>query len=744
MSFEQTLTWPFPVKGKDINFAYREEPSGTCADCMNVVPHDPITMRTRGGQRAGLSKLFTSTQLAGPPQLLMQATTALDPTTVVANTLLYQEKFTEFTNGELLGGTGAWLVYRTDPAVGLAVDTAANVTIGGTPAAYAGNFGQQTPSNATATIYNATALPLGSVYRFQVKGTYAAAATSFKCLITTQYIPASGGFATWYTAAYQVSGGTWSVSLTDQTAVSGGVVYTNTVATGNPVNNNDPFDFSVMLNQTTTTTAFTFYVNGIQVGFYQNASHPGYQSHTGWGWGISDSGGGIGAIKVTEVDVYTSSQAAYRQNSIVAVANGNIYVGDLTGLAVASGGSGVLNAGVPCSGATIDGNVYITDGVNTKVLNLQTKAVTTYAATVGSLPPACTLVAIYRGRLVFAAPIGSAQNWFMSRVGVYTDWSFGDTDSARAIAGNSGAGFGKIGDPITALMGFGDDVLLFGGDHQIWAMMGDPAAGGVLDHFSDGVGVYGKDAWTMDPLGTIYFVGHGGFYQLPKGSTVATNLSRDVIATYFEGINRAIQWSLLEWDRDRHGCWICISNVAPNAAVRSVHLFWDSRTGGFFPQQFPDNMDPTQMALYDGDAQGTRFMLFGSRDGWLRQQLDGNLSDDGVAISSNVLLGPYRPVDDLTEAKVMGADFYLGQEDQTKSYNLVATIQAAPDAYSSLFAPISTASVTFGQVQGHTGRQLGLRVKGGNIAMKLANSVLSSTWNFERVIVMVGKGGKQR
>jgi hypothetical protein len=452
----------------------------------------------------------------------------------------------------------------------------------------------------------------------------------------------------------------------------------------------------------------------------------------------------VTVCKATEVDVYTSSQAAYRANYIVAVANGNIYVGDLNGLAIASSGSGVLNAGVPCSGATIDGKVYITDGVNTKVLTLQTKTVSAYTATVGTLPPACTLVSIYRGRLVFAAPIGSAQNWFMSRVGVYTDWSFGDTDSARAIAGNSGAGFGKIGDPITSLMGFGDDVLLFGGDHQIWAMMGDPAAGGVLDHFSDGVGVYGKDAWTMDPLGTIYFVGHGGFYQLPKGSTVATNLSRDVIATYFEGINRATQWTLLEWDRDRHGCWICISNVQPNAPARSVHLFWDSRTGGFFPQQFPDNMDPTQMALYDGDAQGTRFMLFGSRDGWLRQQLDTNVADDGVAISSFVLLGPYRPVDDLTEAKVMGADFYLGQEDQTKTYNLVATIQGAPDAYSSLFAPISTASVTFGQVQGHTGRQLGLRIKGGNLAMKLANSVLSSTWNFERVIVMVGKGGKQR
>jgi hypothetical protein len=293
-------------------------------------------------------------------------------------------------------------------------------------------------------------------------------------------------------------------------------------------------------------------------------------------------------------------------------------------------------------------------------------------------------------------------------------------------------------------MGFGDDVLLFGGDHQIWAMMGDPAAGGILDHFSDGLGVYGKDAWTMDPMGTIYFIGHGGFYQLPKGSTVPTNLSRDVISPFFAAINRATQYTLLEWDVDRHGCWICISNVSPGAPVRSVHLFWDSRTGGFFPQQFPDNMDPTQMALYDGDAAGSRFMLFGCRDGWLRQQLDPNVSDDGTAISSFVLLGPYRPVDDLTEAKVMGADFYLGQEDQTKNYNVTATVQGAPDAYSALFAPISTASVTFGQVQGHTGRQLGLRVKGGNLAMKLANSTINKTWNFERAIVMVGKGGKQR
>ncbi len=150
------------------------------------------------------------------------------------------------------------------------------------------------------------------------------------------------------------------------------------------------------------------------------------------------------------------------------------------------------------------------------------------------------------------------------------------------------------------------------------------------------------------------------------------------------------------------------------------------------------------MALYDGDAQGTRFILFGSRDGWLRQQQDANVADDGTAISSFVLLGPYRPVDDLTEAKVMGADFYLGQEDQSKTYNVTATMQGAADAYSSLFNPAATASVTFGQVQGHTGRQLGLRIKGGNLAMKLANSTINTTWNLERVIIMVGKGGKQR
>lgn len=742
MSFDQQLTWPFPVKGKDQNFAYREEPSGTCAECKNVVPHDPVTARTRGGQRGGLSKLFTTFQLAGPPQLLMQATTALDPTTVVANTRIYQELFTEFTNNELLSGTGIWQVFRTDPLTGVTPDTAAKVVIGGTPPAYATNFGTQSPFSGTFALYNGSALSYGSVFRFQIKGIYNTIASAFVAEFVIQY-QAVGGTGNFIIAKYHLTGSTWAVEL-DDLKPSGGAFFTNTVLTGNPVNTGDPFDFSVMVNQTTSTTAYTLYVNGIQVGFFQNATNPGYQTQTQWGWALVDTTGSPTQCKVTEVDVYINSRATYRANNLIAVANGNIYVGDVTGFAVASSGTGALNAGVPCSGAAIDGKVYITDGTNIKVLTLQTKTVSTYAATVGSAPAHCTLVAIYRGRLVLAAPTDGAQNWFMSRVGVYTDWSFGDTDSARAIAGNSGAGFGKIGDPITALMGFGDDVLLFGGDHQIWAMMGDPAAGGTLDHFSDGVGVFGKDAWTMDPMGTIYFVGHAGFYRLPKGATSPENLSRDVIAQYFDGINRLLTYTMLEWDRDRHVCWICNSNVAPNLPVPSIHMVWDSRTGGFFPQEFPDNMDPTQMTLYDGDTEDTRFMLFGSRDGWLRQQLDTNTDDDGQGINSFVLLGPYRPVDDLTEAKCMCVDFYVGQEDQSKSYSLTAQLQSGPDAYAALFAPTETATVTFGQVSGHLGRQHALRLKGGSFAMLLSCEVTSSTWNMERIILMIGKGGKQR
>ena len=59
--------------------------------------------------------------------------------------------------------------------------------------------------------------------------------------------------------------------------------------------------------------------------------------------------------------------------------------------------------------------------------------------------------------------------------------------------------------------------MLFGGDHTIWMLRGDPADGGVIDNVSRSVGVAGPEAWATDGQGGVYFMSRDGLYRLlPK------------------------------------------------------------------------------------------------------------------------------------------------------------------------------------------------------------------------------------
>lgn len=49
---------PFPLKGVDRSWGYRNQPVLTCPDALNVRSYDAIGERARGGQRPGLRRLF--------------------------------------------------------------------------------------------------------------------------------------------------------------------------------------------------------------------------------------------------------------------------------------------------------------------------------------------------------------------------------------------------------------------------------------------------------------------------------------------------------------------------------------------------------------------------------------------------------------------------------------------------------------------------------------------------------------
>ena len=63
---------PWPVKGLVESTGYETQPKGTTVDCQNVRAYDPGTGRSRGGQRAGLTKYSSARTADGKVQDISQ------------------------------------------------------------------------------------------------------------------------------------------------------------------------------------------------------------------------------------------------------------------------------------------------------------------------------------------------------------------------------------------------------------------------------------------------------------------------------------------------------------------------------------------------------------------------------------------------------------------------------------------------------------------------------------------------
>jgi len=275
---------------------------------------------------------------------------------------------------------------------------------------------------------------------------------------------------------------------------------------------------------------------------------------------------------------------------------------------------------------------------------------------------ACRLIATYRGRVVLSGLGTDPQNWFMSKSGDPLDWDYdpATTSAIQAVAGNN-TDLGLVGDVVTALCPYQDDVMIMGGANSIWIMRGDPAAGGSIDNITREVGIVGANAWCWDPAGNFYFFGQNGLYRMTGGLGVPELISRNKLDKKFSDVDFEANHVILSYDSRDQGIHVFISpQLEPDTA--GEHYFWDERNDAFWLDKYPASVGPTAVHSYKGDKAEENGVLLGGYDSVIRVFDEDAKDDDGTLIDSFIRFTPLTPGDIFGSSIVDDWHFLLDQQ----------------------------------------------------------------------------------
>lgn len=302
------------------------------------------------------------------------------------------------------------------------------------------------------------------------------------------------------------------------------------------------------------------------------------------------------------------------------------------------------------------GEAFFTDGKTYRVYNPIANAVIEWKSRdAGRIPQGCKLATLWRGRAVLARDANDPHNWHMAQFGNPYGWNQFPAvqTSTQAISGNN-ARAGTCPDIVNALISYSDDFLIFGCDHSIWMLNGDPMAGllggdtssgGSFFQVSKVTGIAFGKAWCLDPEGNIYFFGsRGGIWVMRPGTAPPENLTENTIDQRLAAVDLGTYRIELEWDDRRKGLKV-IQVPYGVGGLHVKHWFFSKKTGAYeeeFGTASLTSLQPTCMLTIDGDEEDDRVLLVGCEDGFVRFfDATSNTGDDGSAMISRVLLGPY-------------------------------------------------------------------------------------------------------
>lgn len=342
----------------------------------------------------------------------------------------------------------------------------------------------------------------------------------------------------------------------------------------------------------------------------------------------------------------SSTSLSTRLITPVAVAGGTIKTFAGGSFSTPTGGLSALASDVPVVyAAELFGKLYFVDGTNAKILDPVAGSVSAWTASAGTFPSHSTtnlprLACMWRARIVLAGIKTDASNWFMTAVGTPDDFNYAvDPPTAcQAVAGNTSEAGLVPDDIVNSLFPISDHYLLFGGDHSLYLLKGDPAENGQFEKVSSVTGTAWGRPMCKDPHDTLYFIGsRGGIYRYQVGGK-AVKISSGTLDAFFATIDFGNTVCTAQWNETETGINFWLTNLD---GAESTHLFFDVRNQSFWLDRYADaGMNPTATHTLDGDDPDDRITLVGGRDGYIRFLDTSASTDDGEGIDSYVYLGP--------------------------------------------------------------------------------------------------------
>jgi len=655
----QLIPFAWPKQGLVQNTALMEQPPGTATDCLNVRNYDVYDERNRGGQRTGIAKYFADAIDEGKAvDGLATFVTAFNPDDVLPSTKLYSLDFSDQAGDTALGLIDGWRVFINGGTSNMTEDDDYLITTTSTGRVHLPN---DVSSRSGVGVYEGS-LGLGESYSVQATITWETPGDFVGIVFRADAdaIVADDRERFWE-VRFNTNGGVlqWIGDNAIKRSVSSG---SPTLAAGTYLcdlrvsgSNASLYVDNTLIDSVVLDTTLD---GNVQVGISLDDE-------------FSTDNEGVDLFEVFTA----ATPASLRAYNIIVACDSDIHVGTPdSGLSIPTGGTSAVVAGRQVAFQSAFTNVFVADGRAASYVYYDSTAneVKDWATdvTAGSLPVgsvdstvACRIMALYRGRVVMSGLFEEPQNWFMSKAGDPFNWDYSPatTNQTQAVAGNN-SNAGELGDVVTALAPYRDDVLVMGGANSLWLMQGDPAAGGQIDNLTRQIGIVGPDAWTWDSGGNLYFFGANGLYRMPvSGGGELIHVSRNKLDQTFSEVDVATNRVALVYDPKWQGVHIFISPVSQPASG-STHYFYDERNDAFWPDQYPANVGPTRVATFFTDDPADTAVLLGGYDGFLRQFSNQSMDDDGSPISSFVRFPPIVPGGTFGSARMDDLYFILDQQ----------------------------------------------------------------------------------